>query len=121
MSAREHCCAFCGSVMRLLLLPAADGSGKRLCCWQCEAAGRMDHVCWTDDTYCRDCGGAAAVDASALLGAGRPSPGTKVTCNGYDAVVARWLDWSHDLVEVRLQSGEVCIDWRELSPRGGTP
>lgn len=62
MSAREHCCAFCGSVMRLLLLPAADGSGKRLCCWGCEAAGRMDHVCWTDDSYCRDCGAAAAAE-----------------------------------------------------------
>lgn len=71
MASGLHCCTFCGSVMRLLLLPAADGSGKVLCCWGCEAAGRMDHVCWTDDSLCRDCGGAARplAAASALLGA----------------------------------------------------
>lgn len=63
-----NACSFCGSVMRLLLLPSADGSGKRLCCWSCEAAGRMDHVCWVDDSLCRDCG--ATVAAGALLGAG---------------------------------------------------
>lgn len=66
MSALEHCCAFCGSVMRLLLLPAADGSGKILCCWGCEAAGRMDHVCWTDDILCSDCGGTVASATAAV-------------------------------------------------------
>lgn len=78
MASGLHCCTFCGSVMRLLLLPAADGSGKVLCCWGCEAAGRMDAGALlgaaeaaVDGCYaCEDCGMPLAAGQSGVCCAG---------------------------------------------------
>lgn len=40
--------------------------------------------------------------------------GEKVTCNGYPGTIVAVCDWSDSLVEVRLKSGEVCVDFNEL-------
>lgn len=36
--------------------------------------------------------------------------GDKVMCNGYEGRVISVLDWSDSMIEVRLESGDVCVD-----------
>lgn len=40
--------------------------------------------------------------------------GDKVICNGYTGTITRLCEWSNSMVEVRLNSGLVCVDESEL-------
>jgi len=42
--------------------------------------------------------------------------GQRVTCNGYQGAITRVCEWSDGMVEVRLASGTVCVDFAELLP-----
>lgn len=43
--------------------------------------------------------------------------GEPVTCNGYPGRITRVCEWSNTLVEVRLESGTVCVSIDELTPQ----
>jgi len=40
--------------------------------------------------------------------------GQKVTCNGYQGTITRVCEWSQSMVEVRMDRGLVCVDFKEL-------
>lgn len=42
--------------------------------------------------------------------------GQHVLCNGYEGTVTRLCEWSDSLIEVRLRSGLVCVDSKEVLP-----
>lgn len=40
--------------------------------------------------------------------------GVSVECNGYPGTLSRICEWSESMVEVRLSSGTVCVDYHEI-------
>ena len=42
--------------------------------------------------------------------------GSRVMCNGFLGTVVRLCEWSDMMIEVRLNSGVVCIDASEVAP-----
>ncbi len=41
----------------------------------------------------------------------KPYVGQKVIANGYPGTITRVCEWSDSMVEVRLASGTVCVDY----------
>lgn len=44
-----------------------------------------------------------------------PRIGLRVWCNGYIGTVTRICEWSNSMVEVRLASGLVCVDYNDVA------
>lgn len=42
--------------------------------------------------------------------------GRKVMCNGYPGTITRVCEWTTGMVEVRLASGDVCVDVADVAP-----
>ncbi len=42
--------------------------------------------------------------------------GQQVICNGYPGTITRICEWTTGMVEVRLERGLVCVDFKELLP-----
>ena len=42
--------------------------------------------------------------------------GQRVTCNGCPGTITRVCEWSNSMVEVRLERGITCVDFKELLP-----
>jgi len=42
--------------------------------------------------------------------------GQRVICNGYPGTITRVCEWSDSMVEVRLDRGTTCVDFKELLP-----
>ena len=40
--------------------------------------------------------------------------GQHVTCSGYQGTITRVCEWSNSMVEVRLERGTVCVDFKEI-------
>jgi hypothetical protein len=47
--------------------------------------------------------------------------GQRVLCNGYSGTITRVCEWSDSMVEVRLERGTTCVDFKELLPLPPAP
>lgn len=63
------------------------------------------------DYYCAECAKPVPPTANAYRKSHTPFVGQHVVANGYSGTITKVCDWSDSLVEVRLASGVVCVDF----------